>query len=337
MKFISKELLQNKRPVWEYGEGINLKEHMRTYRQGNQTVAEFISSGQFADEWYERQRYEVDAGRDEEPLLYLPLYSVVESADLPKVVKVRKMGPFGVIFEEVREGGEVKFSTVTESSESLALRHFAVGIEYGQDLVDFNEVWNLSFWERHAGIAHNALLNHLHLGPFVSYNYPAANKTAASSDGTTLAEKYLRTIEDAITHSKADNANPRRGPYDLLINSGQTFMVERALQWHTQDGANPNVSSAISKIRNIIEYDGWTGTRGKKSVTYPGVTSGKALLVSSQYQDEDAQSWVKFLLRDQRGDGDLSRFIVEQVLLDSWLGVYANPLRSTEEITWPTS
>jgi hypothetical protein len=167
--------------------------------------------------------------------------------------------------------------------------------------------------------------------------YPARNKTAASSTGTQLEEKYMRTIEDAIVNAKADTTNPRRGPYDLLIAGGDMFTVERALKLRIQDGANPNGAPGASYIENVIVYDGWTGTRGKKTTTYSGVTTGKAYLVSKQYQSQDFASYVKMGLREQRGDGDLSRFIVEQVVYDSRLGVLANPLRAVEEITWPTS
>lgn len=337
VRFIAKELLAKQKPVAKFADGVDLRQQVRLHEQGEHTVAEFIGAASFANAFYTRQQYEVDAGRDEEPLVYQPLYSIVEDANLPEVINVNSLGPAAVIFEKVHEGGEVKFVTVGEGNHSLSIEQYAAGIEYSKKLFMFNQTWQFSAHERRFGNAHNALLNHVHLYPILSATYAAANQTAASSTGSTLIEKYLHTLEDAIVNSKTDTTNPRRGPYDLLIAGANMFTVEAALKLHIQDGANPNVSSAISMIRNVIAYDGWSGTRGKKTTTYAGVTAGKAYLVSGQYRDSDFQSWVRQGLQSQRGDGDLSRFIVEQVVYDSWFGVYANPLRATEEITWPTS
>jgi len=336
-KFITKELLAKQKPYASFKPGIKLAEQFRLSNDANgHTVAEFIGAGNFAAAWVTRQRYEVDAGRDEEPSLYAPLYSTVQDANLPKIVDVATLGPAGVVFEEIQEGGEVKFVTVGEGSKTVTIKHYAAGIEYTKDLIIYNQTWAMAPIERRFGQAHNALLNHIHLYPILAYSYAAANQTAADSTGSTLEEKYLRTIENGITNSVEDTTHPRRGPYDLLISTSNMFMVERALQRRLQDGIDVQ-SSAVNRIRNVIVYDGWTGTRGKKSTTYPGVTAGKGYLVSGQYRDQDFQSWVKQALQSQNGDGDLSRFIIEQVIYDTYFGAYANPVAAVEELTWPTS
>lgn len=337
MDIISKASLAKKRAPARFKPGVNLADHIRIVEEGqNRTVAEFIGTGDFADAFYERQRYEVDAGRDEEPLLYQPIYSEISDPTLPRNVPVNKLGPAGVIFEEVLEGGEVKFATVGESSYSIPIQHYAVGLEYNKDLVIYNEQWRLGIVERQAGIAYNALLNHLHFNPILAASYAAANQTAAASGGGTLAENYVLTLEDAISASKADTTHPRRGPYVLLIAGADQFKVERGIQRRLQDGINVQ-SSALGLVRQIIAYDGWTGTRGKKSVTYAGVTAGKAYLVSLQYRDADFQSYEKQGLQSTTGNPDVTRFILEQTVWDFYRGLYSNPLAAVEEITWPTS
>src|SRR6185369_10847499 len=109
-------------------------------------------------------------------------------------------------------------------------------------------------------------------------------KTAANATGTTTTEKWLLTLEAAINHSKADAVNPRRGPYYLLVSTANVFSIERMLIRTPQIGTSIQAPSAIDAVRGIIAYDGWTGRRGNKSVTYPGVTSGKAYLISQQYR-----------------------------------------------------
>lgn len=337
MKWITKESLAKKAPRRKFPKDFRFSDYVREISGQKGVLAEFIGTGDFNQAFIQRQRYEVDAGRDEEPILYRTIYDVVEDENLPKIVPIYKLGPGAFVFEEVLEGGEVKFGTVQQSKDSVSIRHWASGYEYSEDLIAYNLTWQFSFLERAFGNAHNALLNHLHFYPILNATYPARNKTAASSTGTLLEEKYARTIEDAITNSKTDTTNPRRGPYDLAIAGGDMFTVERALKLRIQDGANPNGVPGASYIDNVIVYDGWTGTRGNKSTTYSGVTTGKAYLVSKQYQMEDFASFVKQVLQEKRGDGDLSRFIMEQVRYDSRLGVLANPLRAVEEITWPTS
>lgn len=325
-----------KKPVWEFAPGVQLTDIIRTVEEGeNRTVAEFIGGGSFSRDFVTRQQYEVDTGREEVPLLYQNIYTVTQNDALPEFVNIDVMGPAAVIFEEIKEGSEVKFVTVGQSTKALQIKGWGAAIEYSKKLFLFNQVWNLSIAERGFGKAHNALLNHLHFYPILSFAYTSANQTAASAVGATLAEKYLSTLEDAINNATLDTANPRTGPYDLLIAQSDLFKIEHALKQRLQDGIDIQ-SSAIMQIRNVIVYKGWTGARGKKAVTYAGVTAGKSYLINVPTEDQDFQSWVRQDLQSQRGDGDISRFIVEQVVYDTWLGIYSNVEGSVEEITWPT-
>lgn len=335
IKVHSKALLAEDRPYVEFPDKFDIRDHIREM-EGRQHVYEFIGNDDFGTEWVTRQRYEVDSGRDMEPILYLPLYNPIRDSNLPKTINIYSLGPAGVVLEDIEEGGEVKFATVTSSSKTVTMVHSGVGLEYNKDLFIYNELWGVPIVERQVGIAYNARMNHAHLYPFIAYSYAAANQTAASSTGSTLVEKYLRTIEDAITNSKADTTNPRRGPYVLLISSSQEFMVERALQRVPQVGVTLQ-SSAISAIRDVIVYDGWTGTRGKKATTYSGVSSGTAYLIDLAYRDRYLQSFIKQDLQAAMGNPDVSRFIREQVVWDTYFGVYSSPIAVAEEITWPTS
>lgn len=335
------ELENGQIPRAQLPEGFDIRQHIRVVGEGNQAVAEFIGTGNFAKQFYERQRYEVEAGRDEEPLLYPALYSVVTDASLPRVLSIYTLGPAGVVFEEVTEGGEVKFASVGEGDKNVTMRHWAVGLEYTEDLFIYNELWRLPNIERGFGISHNALLNHIHMTPILTHSYAAANQT----DGTALTtfkatasmpEKYLRAIESAISSATTDKTNPRRGPYALVVSGADVFTVERALNRVPQQGFDLQ-SSALGRVRSVIAYDGWTGTRGKKATTYDGVTSGKAYLVDLGNRAYDFQSFFKQPLRQQRGDGDLSRFIIEQVIWDTRFGVFADPKRAVQEITWPVA
>lgn len=338
--WIDKESRAKKRPSARFKPGIDLSKEVRLTEMKSgesiQTVAEFIGTDDFNAAFYNRQRFEVDAGRDEEPELWQPIYNLVTDANLPRHVDAYRLGPAGVIFSEVTEGGEVKFATVGESTYAVPIKHYGTGIEYNKDIFMYNEQWQLGIIERQVGVAYNALQNHIHFNPILAYSYAASNQTAASSEGTTLVEKYLRTLENAITAAADDATNPRRGPYILLGSMSNRFMISRMLSPVDQYGTTVQ-SDAIGMIRNVIIYNGWSGSRGKKAVSYAGVTAGKAYLISLGFQNEDFQAFMKQDLQSANGNPDVSRFILEQTVYDTYFGVYANPLRAVEEITWPTS
>lgn len=335
IKFYSRELLAKDKPRIAFPVGFRFSDHVREVAGENgQRVFEYIGTDNFGSEWNTRRSFEVNAGRDEQPLLYQPLYDEVRDANLPKNISVQTMGPGGVVFEEVFEGGEVKFSSVTSGEFSIAMKHWATGLEYSADLIAYNETWNVGIFERAMGIAHNALLNNIHLSPILTATYAAANQTAANTDGASVAENYMLTLQDAVVAAKADATNPRRGPYTLLISSANMFTMERALTRVPQTGIETQ-SSAIDMIRSVIAYDGWTGTRGGKITTYSGVTANKAYLISQQYRGQDFRSFVKEDLNNYGTQEDISRFLT-QTVWHSRYGVYANPLRAVEEVTLPT-
>lgn len=327
-------------PTARFPEGFDFNRVIRPVRSGG-VIAEFIGTDTLGADFYERQRYEVDAGRDNEPLLYQPIYDVVNDPNLPRLIKVQTMKKFGVVFERVEEGGEVTFASVSDSNKSIEIYHYAAGLEYSEEMFLYNEMWRLAQLERQFGIASNALLNHIHLDPIISYTYTGNNLT----DGTALttfktsasmAEKYLRALESAVTTATTDKTNPRRGRYVLLCASGDDFTFERALRSVPQQGFDAQ-SSVTSRISQVIAYDGWTGLRGKKETSYSGVPAGTAFLIDVANRNIDFQSFVKQDMRVQRRDGDLKRFILETVIYDMRFGTYASPVAAVQKITLPTA
>ena len=85
----------------------------------------------------------------------------------------------------------------------------------------------------------------------------------------------------------------------------------------------------------VVAYDGWTGMRGKKTVSFTGVSDGTAYLVDMSHREFDFISKFKRQLEPTQGPGDLSRFILEQVVYDFYVAVFSAPDKAVEEITWP--
>lgn len=332
IKIYSRDLLAKDKAQIAFPRNLRLSDHVRETR--DEHVYEFVGTDDFGTEWSERRRYEVDAGRDQVPILYTPIYREIRDANLPRNVPLLRIGPGGVVLEEVLEGGEVKFASIGSSEATARIRHYGVGLEYSKDLVVFNELWNVPLVERQVGIAYNALLNHIHLSPILTATYTAANQTAANTGGATTTEDFFLTIEDGIANSRLDTTNPRRGPYALLVSSANLFAVERALTRVPQQGVELQ-SRAIDAVQSIIAYDGWTGTRGGKTVSYGGVASGTAYLIDLANRDMDFLSFMKQDLMQDGMQEDVSRFLT-QIVWDTYFGVYASPLTSVEEITLPS-
>jgi hypothetical protein len=321
-------------PYYQFAPDFDMAKHLKEVKLGGQSVLEFIGSDDFTSDWYQRVTYEVDAGRQDIPTVYEPIYDIVVDRSLPETMLVKNWGPGGFVFEELFEGSEVKFGQITAAQAAVSQRQFGVGVEYDKKVVMFNQLWQIARIERAVGQAHNALLNHLHLSPLLTYAYTAPNQTPAATTGTGLTENWFLTLEAAIVESQTDTTNPRMGPYILLVHPSQVFMLERALNRVPQTGFARD-SSASQFISTVIGYSGWTGTRGKKTVTYPGVATNKGYLINTAFKNFDFQSFVKQPLESAQGNADVSRFILDQIVWDVWLGIYANPARAVEEITWP--
>lgn len=335
------EALNNNQIPHPYlGDNFNLTDHIRLTAGNKEHVAELISTGNFGANWYQRIRYEVDAGREEVPLVYQPIYEITDDPTLPRTIPIERLGPLGVVFEEVEEGGEVKFASVTESTDSVTIKHRAVGLKYTEDLLLYNEMFRISRMERRFGNAHNAVMNHIHLSPIISASYTGSNIT----DGTALTsfradapmeEKFARALEAAMNTATDDGTNPRPGPYVLLVGTGAALTARRALMAAPQQGFNIQASPIMDLVTDVIVYRGWSGERGGKPTTYAGVASTDAYLIDVGNKAFDFQSFVKHGLRMRMGEGDASRFIERENIWDSRVGVFANPLRAVHKITLP--
>jgi len=341
LNIITRESLRKSRPKRNMGDFSTLRENIALHEQGARTIAEFTGTGDYASAFFARQRYEVEAGREEEPLLYTSIYDVVEDESLPETLTIYTLNPKGVVMEEVKEGEEVKFTTVAEGSKSIRQVQYAVGLEYSKRLFKFmGNLWQIPRLERSFAQGINAKLNDIHLSPFIDHSYTSAYKV----DGTSLSParfratesieiKTMRTIEQAIGTARGNNAY---GRYGILCSTSDVYMIDRALNPVQQRGSDRQ-GDLFSQIQTVIAYDGWSGTRGKRAVSYSGVSDGTAYLISLNRIEQDFLSLVSQSLDRQQGNGDPRRFILEEDIWDMWLGVYTNVAETTIEITLPNA
>jgi hypothetical protein len=272
-------------------------------------------------------RIDVNEGREQVPLLYGPIYQTLNNSNFPRIVSTNLFSTAAVVFLQRVEGGEAYFGHTAPNTEgTVPIVNYSAGLEWTREMVMYDETWTAEERSRAVGEAYNALLNHLHLGPILSYSYAAANQTAADATGATAMEKWYNTLDNALQTA----ALAKRPGTVLLASSANRRAIERAVGGYNDSVGN--VFSPLSEVSTVIYYDGWTVTVGPKTYTYSGVTAGKAYLIQPRRRFREL---VKVDFDVVPGNPDVSRGIEDQVIWHTDRGVYSDIANSVEEITWP--
>lgn len=278
---------------------------------------------------------DLELGREAVPLLYAPVFRRIEDANFTEFVDITPFVNAQVVFMEHMELEEVRFGArKIGAKDTVPIITYAAGFEITEDMRLYDKTWQVAEMNRALGEAYNALLNHIHLYPIISYNYPAKNKTAADTTGASYREKLRNTIKAGLIHASQDrNTDTRapRRPNILLAHSSKRWDIEEVLQRMVINGTE---YPAVSGIDTLIFYDGWSTSVGEKAYDYPGVDPGKAYLIEGQRYFREL---VKHdLLVDAEG-ADMSRLVEQQIIARARRGVVCSPGNAVEEIILPAS
>ena len=324
-----------------YSVNNEMKEVVKKIVNGEMTVYDFdkpigemITTPAGLDNLVQKSVIDLELGREEMPLLYAPIYRKVEDAKFTAHVDIAPFINVQVIFLEHMELEEVKFGArKIGPKDTVPIITYATGLEWTEDMVLYDKTWEMAEANRSMGEAYNALLNHVHLYPIISYSYASKNKTAASSTGSNVLEKMRNTLKAALIHASmdkhTDTKSPRR-PNILLAHSSRRWDIEECLQ-RMQIGGT--IYPAISQIDTLIYYDGWSTVVGEKTYEYAGVNPDKAYLIEGKKYFREL---VKHDLRVDATGGDLKRLIENAIVGRARRGVVASPGNAVEEITLPT-
>jgi hypothetical protein len=269
---------------------------------------------------------DAELGREQVQLLYQPIYERLQDANMPKVIDA-KWALYGtVVFTEHIEGEEVKFGRLQAEYGPIArILTYTAGFEYTREMKDFNDSFSLEILNRAMGEAYNALLNHIHLYPILSFNYPSANKTSFQGDTSDdLWVRFYETLNKALSDARV----AKRPGTVLLASNYDRDNIEMALKGGYQ--ISGTTYPAVSGIESVIYYDGWGVQVGNRTVEYAGVTPGKAYLIRPK---RGFKELVKQDLRIEATAGDLSRLIESQIVGYAYRGVYAAVEENVQEIS----
>ena len=285
------------------------------------TIAEMIGTDDGAREFVEKITYDLETGREAVPLVYPAIYSTKTDPNFPMALTEKSFGRVQVVFLEKFEGGEIKFGTLAGGREQTVRFHtWATGVEYDEDIVEYNQTWRVSDIGEAFGEAYNKILNHLHLYPIISASYTttggglSAQKTAQqgdlSNDGEGAVAQLIAFSTDIVTTLQNALRVLPRGSV-LLINSWDRIAIEQAISADMLPDLSPGVVKRKLNSNSFVEYDGDSAVVGGIEYTYAGVTQGTAFLLVPKRQFVE---YVKHDLRVDSGDGDLSRLILAQVV-----------------------
>ena len=281
---------------------------------------------------------DLQVGMEEVPLLYEPMYRRISDPNLTEEVNVRSIiSRASVVFFEHIEGEEVKFGTRQLGPlESVRLLTWAAGFEWTEDLVEYDKTWEVQQINEGFGRAYNALLNHLHISPILTYTYPDKNHTDAVTDADAGTSEYrvkLRmTIQRGMREAEADrNTDSGLGRYPtiLLAHPSRRWDFEDALGRFTLNGTE---YPSLSGPDILIFYAGYSSRVGAKTYVYDGVNPDLFYLIdASTYFVE----LVKHDLRIDAQPGDLSRLIAQQVVGRTRRGAFIAPEEAVQECDMP--
>jgi hypothetical protein len=294
-------------------------------------ISEMITTDDGSMDLLEKVRIDVAFGLAEIPLLYGPVYERVNGPFPGGVFQVDENTlQADVIFLEKFEGGEVQFGTLRKGVPAVGrIQTYAAGFEWTEDMVEFDQTWNIELHNRAFGRAYNALCNHLHLSPIIGFTYAGGNLTPAdATGGATLQMRTHLTFQAAYTATI--QASPQRRGTVVLASEADRFKIENGLLTPVNDSQG-NPLPAIP-IEAIIYYDGETIIRGTDSFVYAGVTPGTCFLIMP---NQKLKEMLHHDLRIDIGPADISRLVEGQQVGRARRGLYADIANSVQKITLP--
>jgi hypothetical protein len=311
---ILKEMAEGKRATGlEWGEDI---------LSGRVPLKEMIGTDDGASEFVEKTTFDLYQGRENVPLLYKGIYSTLTDANFPEVLRVEEFGPVQVVFLEKYEGGEVKFGAMGPGTEKFVkFVTYAAGIEYDEDIIEYNKTWRVTEINIAFGEAYNKLLNHIHLNPIISATYTttgggAAAQKVAQEDGTAQLVAFDTDVETTL--KKALQILPR-GRF-VLHNSFDINTLENAIAGSMLPDLQPDSLKRTLSNSTFVAYDGDEVVVRNRTYTYTGVAAGFVYMLVPK---QNFKEYVKHDLRVDSDNGDLSRLIIAQVVGRARRAVFA--------------
>ena len=214
------------------------------------------------------------------PPLYKEIYEEIKDSSFPQSLDVKDIIGLQTAFGIVGDGESVPLADFKcEDLGSVHFKTMATGYSVTEEWVAFNQSWKLEQANKAIGLAHAAILDHIHLSPIIKAKYDNKNKTDKQTvkDGTPLQIVYqsLRQgLKDAMSRRN------RRGyvfkPTVALCNSSTALDVMSAVRGETEKG---KTLGTLGMIEKVVVYDGWSGEVNGAKYEFEGPKDNEVFLI----------------------------------------------------------
>ncbi len=215
----------------------------------------------------------------------------ITNPDFQQEVFLNRLLPYVGEFQEIQATGDgvPLIDTATGAGDFLSLKIYGLGWKTSLFNLLFNPLHEMQKVTEAVANADVDLRNSKTVGAILGATYVAAQKQAAdTTTGASYDTKLYTTLVNAIEKIKTlqtvGGKAIKSSKLALLINSNDRWALERVSLGQLQSGSGTGiVASVVHKlpIDSLIEYDeGITHgqVRGKTTLDFPGVESGKAYL-----------------------------------------------------------
>ena len=327
-----------------------------TLRKLNLTkpIGEFLGTGNMVEELMQHVTVQIETGRDEVPLMYKSIYTTISNPNLPRYIDSDFSMYADVVFLQHLEGQEVRFGTTrAEQGPTVPILTYSAGFEWNEDVEVYDEGWRVEMANTALGKAYNALLNHLHMDPILSFNYAGVSNTTAyqthaSGDRLESIRLTLRAALDDCAQ-KVDSFGRKHAirPTIALCNLATAYEVNDALNLigdqsgigagvnsndlflgRRSDTAGPNPS--VNQISTVIAYEGDSMQMGNLVWNYGTAANDKVYLIQPK---RNMFEYIKHDLRvDTERPSDISRLVIAQMIARARRGLLAVPESTIWEV-----
>lgn len=248
--------------------------------------------------------------------------------DFPEVITLRELYDYVGEMQEV-SGSNDSVPLIEQAlgvTDTVSMKILAIGWKDSLKNLLFNKLRDIEKANRAAVNAYTDKRNAATIGTIVGATYHATQKQAADATvGATYDVLMYNTMRKAIKKLRGLKDPQTKGliavpSLTLLCNSADRWDIERVIngQLGSGNGTITGQNMASLPIDTIIEYDHGIldgKTWGKKKLSYPGVTQGKAYLFVPR---EAFWVAVKRPLTMETGRGSVLQLSTEE---KAWYGV----------------
>lgn len=273
------------------------------------------------------------------------IYNISRNPNYTRTLKPTDINPFGVVFEEVTGHGDAipQGETLGGNYDSFNIDIYAAGFTWDLVAELFDQTIDPMRISDAVMVGEDAKKDDLAIAPILAYSYSGTQQTAASTVGTLRQELLYNTLVDGVDDlgNRAHPVTGRKMNVNEVVILASSFDARHIAQVASGlPSSNERKYPALPEVRNILAYDSEVITLRDRTVTYTGVTSGKAYMIipASSLDAQYMQIAVKRdLVMEVDMTPDLRTLSREQRAWWFAEGIWANGIPYfIQELTLPT-